>query len=505
MMEKATLRQFLAAFSATLGFFICGQMVGWSSPVLARLTRGESEPHLTSDEASWVVSLFTIGQALTPFLGGYLSNVIGRKFTIISSAVPLLVSWILVITAKSAGVMYAGRIIGGFGTGIVFTVTPMYVGEIAEDRVRGATGTLFQVMLSAGVMFEACIGPYVSVTLLGILSAIIPVLFTAIFIWMPETPYYYLLKNRRNDAEKSLMWLRCTSDPEIVDVELKKMEKFVEEDQVNKGGFKELIRDTASRNALIISVSLILFQDFSGIIALISYSTDIFEASDTSLDASVSVIITGSVQLVLSVVSSSVVDIAGRRPMMILSSIGCAITLAAEGLFFYLKTLPDVDITYFEWLPITAIIIYLIMYIIGVGPIPVAVQGELFPTSVKGISSAITNTVHGCGSSLVGKLYQVVSDEWGVYVSFWIFAGSCVGAAVFSIFVMPETKGKSLMEINEELSRSKKKSTTPESSLMAHKDNSEETKAEGRPYHMTKSYDWCGTSLFYDENTNKNG
>ncbi|XP_066999970.2 facilitated trehalose transporter Tret1 isoform X2 [Anabrus simplex] len=403
--------QIFATCTATLAFFTCGTFMGWPSPTIARLQSEETEFYITSDEGSWIVSCMPIASILTPIPAGYLVNKVGRKTALLSASLPFLLSWLLVALAQSVWMLYAARLFAGLGLGITFTVGPMYLGEIAEDRIRGALGTVYQLMMNLGVLFEYCVGPYVSSMWLSITSALFPVLFLLTFIWMPESPYYYILKGRRTDAERSLMRLRCVNDPEFIKEELDYIEKFVEQSRTEQGSFKDLLCDSANRKALIIVVGLILFQNLSGINAILAYSTTIFEESNTDLRPQVSVMITGAVQVVLSMVSSTIVDTAGRRPMLLVSGIGTVIALVVEGVFFYLKTESQVDLSHLDWLPVSAIVFYLIAYTLGLGPLPLAMLGELFPTSVKGLAASITCMILGLVTIAVVKFYQAFNTS----------------------------------------------------------------------------------------------
>ncbi|XP_067011401.1 facilitated trehalose transporter Tret1-like [Anabrus simplex] len=425
--------------------------MGWASPTLPRLEDGKAEPHITSDESSWIVSCIPIGAVLILVPTGYVTDIIGRKATLLGTAVPFLISWLLIIFAKSVWFLYAAMTFAGMGMGCCFAVGPMYMAEIAQDHIRGAIATIFQVMMNFGVLFSYSVGPYVSTTTLAIICAVFPVIFVLTFIWMPESPYFYLLRNRKEDAEKSLMMLRSASNPESVQEELNAMEDFVQESSKEKRNVIKLFTDRVNRRGLVVVVGLAVFQPLSGNNALLSYSTIIFEESNKDLSPEVSVIITGAVQVVLGIVCSTLIDTAGRRPMLLVSTVGCTLALTIEGLFFYLKNVQGVDMSGYDWVSMLAIILFLITYTVGLGPLPLAMIGELFPASSKGMAASFTTIILSTVGIIVPKLYQAVMDNFGLHVAFWMFAVCCAVGAVFVFFLVPETKGKSLMEINREM------------------------------------------------------
>lgn len=136
------------------------------------------------------------------------------------------------------------RFIGGLGTGVSFTILPMYLGEIAEDKIRGALGALIAQMMNAGILLTYCVGPWVSRVALACMGGVLPVLFGLMFIWMPDSPYFLIMKHRPDQAKQSLIWLRGTGD---VTEELEKVRVNVEHDRKNAGTVKELVMIPGNR------------------------------------------------------------------------------------------------------------------------------------------------------------------------------------------------------------------------------------------------------------------
>ncbi|XP_068083535.1 facilitated trehalose transporter Tret1-2 homolog [Anabrus simplex] len=444
-----------------LVYFIRGQFGGWPTPALPRFLDGTEEPHITSDESSWVISLKHILTIAGSLPAGYLADTIGRKKTLLLASVPFLLSWVLVSIAKSVELLYIGRGFAGLGLGLSNTVGAMYMVEIAEDRVRGALGTLFMLMVNLGVMFEQGIGPHISLTLLGLLSAIFPILFAVTFVWMPESPYYYLIRNRKKEAEKSLLRLRCTDNLENIKEEFHGMEVFVEENLKSNSSFKDLIFHRGNRKALFITVGLTIFQSLSGAIPITAYTKIIFQESEMSLDPDVGIMIVAIVQIFISVVCPSTVDILGRRPILLLSTALCAVSLTLKGLFFYFKA-GGSDMSAFDWVPVTTMAVYISTYTMGIGTIPNVIMGEIFPTNVKGIAVAFNTMLDGMGVTVITIVYQVrlhyeSVDAFGLYVVFWGLAVLAALSTVFVASVVPETKGKTLRQIHHELSPSTKR------------------------------------------------
>lgn len=146
--------------SATLITATAGTCYGWPSPTLPYLQSPESSIPTTADQGSWIVSIMILCSALTPVPAAYSADRFGRKTTLLLGAIPFILGWILVIVARSVAALYVGRMFSGLGYGIVYTVAPMYTGEIATNEVRGALSTLITLMNKVSILIETFTLPY---------------------------------------------------------------------------------------------------------------------------------------------------------------------------------------------------------------------------------------------------------------------------------------------------------------------------------------------------------
>lgn len=363
----------------------------------------------------------------------------------------MLIGWILVGVAKSVPILYVARIFSGFTYGMIYSVTPMYLGEIASDAIRGSIGTLLTVMAKAGILYVYVIGPYVSFKLMAWLAMIPPILFLCTFIWCPESPYFLLGKSRDDAAYKSLSKFRGHKN---VHDELKQMSIAVKKSQENRGTIKELFT-AGNRRSLIIILGLGAAQQLCGSQAVIAYSHRIFEEVGSTLGASDASIVLGVIQLVTAAFSSSIVDRLGRRPLLLISTSGAAICNTIVGLYFLLDRY--IDVSGISWLPLTALMAFIVCYTIGLATVPFAIIGEVFPKNVKAIAGASFAIFSGSISFGVAKLFQIVSDDLG---SDYTFLGFAIFTFFFFGFVyyrIPETKGKPLDVILEDMKLFKRK------------------------------------------------
>lgn len=174
-----------------------------------------------------------------PFVAGPLADIIGRKWTLLSSSIFFILSWLLMILTCNVPQIYIARLLQGFGVGFVMTAQTMYIGEIASDDCRGALGSFMQVGIVTGILYVYCIGPYVSFVMFQYICLIIPIIFMTTFYFMPDSPAFYISKGRKSDAVKALKYLRGKS-AEGVQEELDVITASVEESMKNKGSVADI-------------------------------------------------------------------------------------------------------------------------------------------------------------------------------------------------------------------------------------------------------------------------
>ncbi|XP_043462717.1 facilitated trehalose transporter Tret1-2 homolog [Leptopilina heterotoma] len=458
MAEKGSkFLQYLAATTGNLCIVATGAMLGWTSPILPRLQ--EDNPlnpdnplnyPVSKEEASWIGSLVPMGAIFGCFAAGILVEKIGRKKGLLFSTVPFLIGWILVASARSIYQLYVARLIFGFALAVPFTILPMYIGEIAETSIRGSLGSFLQLFITIGLLFSYAIGPYVSYMVLWIACGSLPIIFFISFLFMPESPYFLLGKGQKEDAIKALARLRGKSTTSV-QKEADEMQATVDAAFRTQTTLADLFKVKANFKALLFTCALVSFQQLTGINVVLIYAEGIFKSTGTSLSTSLSTIILGVVQVLASAVTPLVIERLGRRILLVISGVGTAVTLGALGLFFFLKDVQHDDVESISWLPVVSLVIYISLYSIGWGPLPWAVMGEMFASDVKAKASGITVFVCWGLAFIITKFFSNIESAFGTHTAFWIFSACCVVAVLFAVLILPETKGKSLQEIQDEL------------------------------------------------------
>jgi facilitated trehalose transporter len=271
--------------------------------------------------------------------------------------------------------------------------------------------------------------------------------------FLPESPYWLLRHNRPDDAKKSLLWLRGSR---FMKEELIMMEQNLKMND-SSAGISEIFKPSTLQ-PLIICASLQFFQQFCGSVAVFLYASSIFAASGSSIDSTVSSCIIGVVGIIGAFLTVFITDRAGRRVLLFISGLGMAISLTVFGIYYKIVETKGVEETSatLGWLPLVCLIVFVLMFWIGYGGIPWVILSEIVPPETKAIVGSITVVLNGCFGFIVGKFFSILVLWLQDYGAYWLFAGVCYLGLVYVALYVPETKGKSLQEITELFSSSKK-------------------------------------------------
>lgn len=373
---------------------------------------------------------------------------VGRKLSTLTLSPVIFLSFLMIAYGRSIAVILTARFMLASVEGGLYTVLPMYIGEIAEPRIRGFLASMLTVAAIFGTFFINVIGPYTSIYTSSWICAGVPLVHIITFMRMPESPYYLIKKGRFNDARSCLKQLRGEDD---VEGEMETLCETVKRQESNKRVRPiDLFSVKSNRRAITIFIILCTTNKCSGKTPLLFYTTLIFRSAEGCVDPTLSVIIYCLVELFSTLVALSVVDKFGRRPLFLFSATGCALSLLAQGSYLYFNEFSFAFVEYLRWLPITALISYNIIFSLGLAYGPVLLLGELFPTNIKAVALSTSDTFGIIMGTVVSQFFYVTMDHIGMFFPFLSFSICCSVGVVFIYFFVPETKGKTLEEIQLE-------------------------------------------------------
>ncbi|KAK4876484.1 hypothetical protein RN001_012906 [Aquatica leii] len=302
--------QGLAVVLGTLTALSDGMQYGWTSPTSAILLSPSSPIAATENDIVLLELVYMLGGLCGIPVTMYLLDKIGRKKTILFAAFEGLLAWILISFSSSIATLLIARCILGSVADVSFVTMPVYIAEISEKNIRGCLGSIIQIMMLLGVVLIYSVGPYVSITVSAIIGASVLLTHLLTFSFMPDTPYYYLMRNRKEQARKSLQVFRSTSN---VNDELEMIEKTVLNENAERGRCLDLFRVRSNLKAILILTVLNVTQHFSGISVLFMNMRMILEEADSAAPVNAVAIIYSVVMLIACVIAGLVIDQIGKK------------------------------------------------------------------------------------------------------------------------------------------------------------------------------------------------
>ncbi|KAK5645207.1 hypothetical protein RI129_006507 [Pyrocoelia pectoralis] len=417
----------------------------WTAPIIPMIQRSNSTLQVTNTDVLWLENIYMIGGLAGIPITILTIDRFGRKTSILIGAVQGLVAWILIGFAPSTVYIYVARFLSGIAADVGFVAAPMYVAEIADKKIRGFLGSWIFLKMLVGVVIIYSVAPFVSIPVSSAVgcSFLIIELFTLPF--MPESPYFYVMKNNPAAARKSLQRLRSTDD---VQDEMEEIDITVKMQQSKKIRYTDLVMKENSRKALLIMTVLNLAQHFSGYSVILMNVHSILDdaGAGTSLHSNNTAILYSILMFVAALLASGLVDKAGRKILLGASSVTTGLAILILAIYLALKNY-GTNVEPYNWIPIFSVMAFAICFKFGLGIVPIVTTGELFPTNLKALGMTSADGIYIISSILSIYIYQVLKENYGIHVPFFLFAVCCFFTAIFTVFFIPETKGKTLKEI----------------------------------------------------------
>ncbi|XP_030870210.2 solute carrier family 2, facilitated glucose transporter member 8 isoform X5 [Gorilla gorilla gorilla] len=446
-------RVFLAAFAAALGPLSFGFALGYSSPAIPSLQRAAPPaPRLDDAAASWFGAVVTLGAAAGGVLGGWLVDRAGRKLSLLLCSVPFVAGFAVITAAQDVWMLLGGRLLTGLACGVASLVAPVYISEIAYPAVRGLLGSCVQLMVVVGILLAYLAGWVLEWRWLAVLGCVPPSLMLLLMCFMPETPRFLLTQHRRQEAMAALRFLwgseQGWEDPPI---------------GAEQSFHLALLRQPGIYKPFVIGVSLMAFQQLSGVNAVMFYAETIFEEAKFK-DSSLASVVVGVIQVLFTAVAALIMDRAGRRLLLVLSGVVMVFSTSAFGAYFKLTqggpgnsshvalsapvSAQPVDASVgLAWLAVGSMCLFIAGFAVGWGPIPWLLMSEIFPLHVKGVATGICVLTNWLMAFLVTKEFSSLMEVLRPYGAFWLASAFCIFSVLFTLFCVPETKGKTLEQI----------------------------------------------------------
>ncbi|XP_073993665.1 facilitated trehalose transporter Tret1-like isoform X3 [Rhodnius prolixus] len=443
---------------------------GFPAIAIPQLEDVSSTLTINKVEASWIASLSAVTTPIGCILSGYLMDAIGRKKILIMTQLPTLAGWLLIASANNVGMLYAGRLLVGLGSGMVAAPARVYTAEATQPHLRGMLAAVASVGVSFGVLAEYFLGALFTWPVVALLSSLVPALALLGACLIPESPSWLMSAGREEDSLKSLKKLRGRNCD--IQGEVDKLADFAKTHNVQKPStvkdtIRALTRPSAIKPFFIIVLYFLIYQ-FSGVNPITFYAVQVFQESGATMDKYLATVIMGVVRLVFTVVACILMRRCGRRPLTFVSSVGCGISMVVLGtyMFFRLAWIEEGEVPKVTWLPVASMMVFTAASVIGYLVVPWVMIGEVYPTQVRGIIGGMTTCSAHFFIFLVVKTFPILQDVLSAHGTFWLYGGISLAGTLFFFYFLPETKGRTLQEIEDYFCGTTKTLSKPKQAVM---------------------------------------
>lgn len=441
---------YVTAFIAALAGLLFGLDIGVISGALPFITK---EYALNNTVSEWIVSSILAGAVLGTFASAPVSRLWGRKTALLLSAVIFVLGSLGSALAPSPAMLIGVRFFLGLAVGIASFTAPLYLAEMAPQRVRGALISMYQLMITIGIVLAFLSDTAFSYGghwrwMLGVLA--FPA--TGMFLGMlalPQSPRWLFLVGRKAEGREVLSKL-CGSAAEV-DAEAAEIEHALE----RPGGGFALLRNPNFRRVLLLGFALQVAQQFTGINIMMYYAPKIFSVAGfaSTQHQMFGTVLIGVVNMLATFIAIGCVDRFGRKPILILGFMVMASSLLAVGAALWMipatATIPTPGL--WQFLAVGFLILFIIGFSMSAGPIIWVLCSEIYPLAGRDLGITVSTGTNWFANMLIGATFLTALDTLGNAQTFWCFGALNVGFIFLVIFFCPETKGVSLEKIEERL------------------------------------------------------
>ena len=438
-----------ASIIAALG----GLLFGFDTAVISGTTEDlRTVFSLSSFWLGFTVSSALIGTIVGSLLAGRPADVFGRRKTLFAIAALYFISAVGSALAWDWFSFLFFRFIGGIGVGGASAVSPLYIAEISPARVRGRLVALTQFNIVLGILLAYLSNYLIAGADLGAVEwrwmfgveALPAAAFFLLLFWNPDSPRWLVAQRRLAEARDVLA--RMGTDTGSVETEVDEIEKSL---ALERHSLREPLFQRAYRGPILLAVAIAVFNQLSGINALMYYAPQIFRMAGAGEDSALfQAVIVGLVNLAFTMAALAIIDHFGRRNLMIVGSIGYIVSLAATAWAFYTYGTAFDDFS--SSVVLASLLVFISSHAFGQGAVIWVFIGEVFPNRVRARGQALGSFTHWVMAALISWTFPVVADISGAH-AFAFYAVMMVGQLVWVLKVMPETKGVPLEEIQRRM------------------------------------------------------
>ncbi|CAH0717994.1 unnamed protein product, partial [Brenthis ino] len=454
--KGSKINQIICAVLINLPVLAYGASIGWMSPMML-LLQSEDSPRripLTDAEVSWMAAVPYLFCIPFNFLVAILADKVGRKLTLLLISASGCVSWILLLSSFNTWALILSRSLVGITMSGAYVTCTTYTKEISDDSIRGTLGCLITLFQTIGSLFLYVVGDLLDYDKILWICLSVPVLHMILFLFMPDSPSYLVKKGNIEGATKAIAWLRCKpiTDPEITEELTLLTNQQQKDEEDNQFLLKTIFTDKILCRAFQISMIVTLSREFGGAVPLQTFAGEIFTLASKDkaliLSPNQQAMMLGGVQVVGSILVSGVIDISGRKPLLLASALISGLSMCTLATWFLIR---DYGILAPSWVPILTLCICIFCDSCGLSPMSYVLVGEIFSFKYRGSVMAAAMSAASLADFFELLFFKPLANSVGIHVAFYFFGIVCFLMAAYVLLVIPETRGRPLTNIYKDL------------------------------------------------------
>ncbi|STR04543.1 sugar porter family MFS transporter [Hafnia alvei] len=445
--------------NASLTFFVCflaalaGLLFGLDIGVIAGALPFISETfQITSSQQEWVVSSMMFGAAVGAVGSGWLNFRIGRKYSLMIGAILFVVGSLFSAFAPDVEILILSRVLLGLAVGIASYTAPIYLSEIAPEKIRGSMISMYQLMITIGILAAYLSDTAFSYTgawrwMLGVITIPAILLLIGVF-FLPDSPRWLAARGSDEKARRVLEKLRDTSEQAK-----NELDEIRESLKVKQSGWALFINNKNFRRAVYLGVLLQVMQQFTGMNVIMYYAPKIFDLAGFASTSQQmwGTVIVGLVNVLATFIAIGLVDRWGRKPTLILGFIVMALGMGTLG------TMMNIGISsvFAQYFAVIMLLIFIVGFAMSAGPLIWVLCSEIQPLKGRDFGITCSTATNWIANMIVGATFLTMLNSLGSAHTFWVYAGLNVIFIFITLALIPETKDISLEHIERNLMQGK--------------------------------------------------
>ncbi|WP_380178367.1 sugar porter family MFS transporter [Kalamiella sp. sgz302252] len=435
----------MAALSGLLFGLDIGVIAG-ALPFLAK------DLHISNHQQEWVVSSMMFGAAIGALAAGWMSSKLGRKKSMLAGATLFIIGSLWSALSPDVESLIFSRVLLGLAVGVASYTAPLYLAEIAPERIRGAMISLYQLMLTTGIVVAYLSDTAFSYSgnwrwMLGVIAIPAAILFVGV-LFLPNSPRWLAAHGRFNEAQRVLDRLRNTSEQAK-----QELDDIRESLLVKQHGWSLFKNNGNFRRAVWLGMLLQLMQQFTGMNVVMYYAPKIFGIAGFSSTSEQmwGTVIVGLVNVLATLIAIGLVDRWGRKPMLTTSFLVMAVGMGVLGALLHL----GVETDFRKYFAIAMLLIFIVGFAMAAGPVVWLLCSEIQPLKGRDFGITASTTTNWVGNMIVGATFLTMLEKFGNANTFWFYAALNLAFILLTMWLVPETKHVTLEHIERNLMKGK--------------------------------------------------